>query len=244
MKSVKIILLCGKKRVGKDTVAEYLVKKYGYKQYGLADNLKKMAQDLVKLMYNMTYFDNPFHTYKKDKCGFSIRKSGSVVSVKEVDYIDKPNILSFRSFLQKLGTDVLRNTFGNDIHCRGIWSKIVEQMNDKSGNDNVLKVVISDCRFEDEMLYFVKKMNKHKNIDVKSIMITRTPKVEENLFKDIFGTDDKKSLEKMKKKINDDKENEQFLVHPSELVSFKTNYRVENNGSFNELYQKIDNIMG
>jgi hypothetical protein len=40
-----IIGLIGKKRSGKDTVAEYLVQEHGYKRYGFADPMKEMLKE-------------------------------------------------------------------------------------------------------------------------------------------------------------------------------------------------------
>jgi len=44
-----IVLLCGKKRVGKDTVADYLCKFYGFVKYSLADPMKKACQEIFVL---------------------------------------------------------------------------------------------------------------------------------------------------------------------------------------------------
>lgn len=44
-----IILLCGKKRVGKDTVADYLCKNYGFIKYSLADPMKKACKEIFML---------------------------------------------------------------------------------------------------------------------------------------------------------------------------------------------------
>lgn len=41
-----IVFLAGKQRAGKDTVAEYLVKEYGFKRAAFADKLKELASDL------------------------------------------------------------------------------------------------------------------------------------------------------------------------------------------------------
>ena len=44
-----IILLCGKKRSGKDTIAEYLVENYNFKHYKITQKLK----DCVKVLFNI-----------------------------------------------------------------------------------------------------------------------------------------------------------------------------------------------
>lgn len=45
----QLIFLIGKQRAGKDTVADYLVRKYGFKKAALADKLKEVASDLFQM---------------------------------------------------------------------------------------------------------------------------------------------------------------------------------------------------
>jgi dephospho-CoA kinase len=40
------IALTGKARAGKDTVAEYLVERYGYSRFAFADDIKRIAKDI------------------------------------------------------------------------------------------------------------------------------------------------------------------------------------------------------
>jgi len=44
-----IILLCGRKRVGKDTVADYLCEIYDFVKYSLADPMKKACKEIFML---------------------------------------------------------------------------------------------------------------------------------------------------------------------------------------------------
>jgi adenylate kinase family enzyme len=46
MEQLKLIGISGKKGSGKDTLGNYLVKKYGYKQYAYADSLKNVCREL------------------------------------------------------------------------------------------------------------------------------------------------------------------------------------------------------
>ena len=56
MSKPTIILLSGWKRSGKDTVADYLVKEFGYKRLGFADPLKDLTATLFDIKRN--YFDD------------------------------------------------------------------------------------------------------------------------------------------------------------------------------------------
>lgn len=53
-----IVLLCGKKRVGKDTVADYLCKNYGFVKYSLADPMKWACMEIFELNYNQLWGDS------------------------------------------------------------------------------------------------------------------------------------------------------------------------------------------
>ena len=53
-----IIGLSGKKRVGKDTVADYLVSKYGFIKYSFADPIKAVAKILFGFSENQLYGNN------------------------------------------------------------------------------------------------------------------------------------------------------------------------------------------
>lgn len=53
---MSIVVLTGYKGSGKDTVANYLVHKYKYKQLAFADVLKKMASEIYSL--DSSYFDD------------------------------------------------------------------------------------------------------------------------------------------------------------------------------------------
>jgi hypothetical protein len=98
-----------------------------------------------------------------------------------------------RYFLQKIG--MIFRRYNSDIWCMFIANKLKG------------KVVITDCRFENE-LKFVKNINGN----VVSIMICR------------------------KTKTKDD--------HISEKIDFKTDHSIDNNGTINELNNKLMSILG
>jgi hypothetical protein len=53
----RIIALCGKKRVGKDTVANYICEKYGYKNVKFAEPLKGAVQALFGFTHDQIEHD-------------------------------------------------------------------------------------------------------------------------------------------------------------------------------------------
>ncbi len=54
----KCILVTGCAGSGKDTVANYLIKKYGYKKFAFADPLKKISLILFNLQRDLSYYND------------------------------------------------------------------------------------------------------------------------------------------------------------------------------------------
>jgi dephospho-CoA kinase len=124
-----IVGICGFQSSGKDTVANILVKNYGFVKLSFASALK----DIVAIIFGwsrdklegLTPEDRQWREEIDPKWAKSLNISG----------------LTPRYVLQHLATDVFRNHFHPDI-----WTKIVE--NQLSLYENV---VISDCRFANEI---------------------------------------------------------------------------------------------
>lgn len=95
-----IIGITGKARSGKDTIADVLVKNYGFVKINYADHLKKCTS----LLFN---FNND-QMYNKEK------------DIIDVRYNKTP-----RELLQWFGTDVMRKQFDNDF-----WINHVENQFD------------------------------------------------------------------------------------------------------------------
>lgn len=122
---MKLIALTGLPRSGKDTIAEYLGRRYGYARLAFADPLKKAASVLL----------------------------GRPLSEMEgADGFDREAVLpewgfTTRWFLQVLGTECLREQVRPDF-----W---VQRMRNTIQNQRVLGVssrfVITDCRFPNEV---------------------------------------------------------------------------------------------
>jgi len=123
-KMPKIIALCGYRGSGKDTAAEYLVKKYKYNHYKISEKLK----EVIKLLFNLDDNDLEQHKDKiNDKWGIEPRK-----------------------IMQFIGTDMfqykLQELFPNIGKDFWIKSLFTDELINKIKNEDH-KIVISDLRF-------------------------------------------------------------------------------------------------
>lgn len=127
-----IIGLHGRKQSGKDTIARYLISEYGFTKLAFADKLKEAVANLF---------------------GMSLEE---VDQFKEVGIDDIPLVeinlqirnttewcFSWREFLQRFGTEMGRNTFGEDFWVE-IWHKALMEIGSST------PVVVTDVRFENE----------------------------------------------------------------------------------------------
>lgn len=122
---MKIVGISGYATAGKDTLGLALAD-YGYQRFGFADIMKEAAYAL----------DTPVRMY--DGAWSSVQP---LVDAYGWDKAKKmfPDI---RRLLQRLGTEVGRNLFGQDF-----WVEHTMAAIDKAGLD---KAVITDCRFANE----------------------------------------------------------------------------------------------
>ncbi len=114
-----VIALCGPAGSGKSTVADYLVTKYGASRYGFATPLKEMVSRAL---------------------GFTREQMYGTQEQKEA--VDPRYGHSPRWFLQRIGTEGCRQTFGEDFWTSQCLDAIVRQ--------NQAVTVIEDMRFVDE----------------------------------------------------------------------------------------------
>jgi hypothetical protein len=129
MNNRKIIGVVGFINSGKDTVAEYLISK-GYKRESFAGVLK----DIVSIVFGW------------DRELIEGRTNESREWREQIDsyWSNRLSIknLTPRWVLQNWGTDVIRENFHNDI-----WIASLEKKLSNSNNN----IVISDCRFQNEI---------------------------------------------------------------------------------------------
>lgn len=155
-----ILALAGKAGVGKDTMADVLVKKHGFTRVSLADPLRELCSKVFRLDYNM-FLDHD----KKDKeintvtlDYHHIDKIREIVQNEwgyVIDYETRENMEEYydeefetpRDILRCIGTKLLRNCISRDIWIELAMSKI---------QTIGPKVVITDCRFQNEREAFAK----------------------------------------------------------------------------------------
>lgn len=133
-KKIILIGLCGKARVGKDTVADYLVDALMFQKYSFAGPLKRAVCEMFGITMDM--FENeelkekviPFWGY------------------------------SPRQMAQKLGTEGGRDLFDKNIWVRRAhihWQSLLKSSQvitniDESLSPSIQGLVVSDIRFENE----------------------------------------------------------------------------------------------
>lgn len=140
-----IILLCGTKRVGKDTVADYLCNNYGFIKYSFADPMKWACMEIFMLNYAQLWEE-------------------------EKDVIDTRLGITPRKLLQVFGTELFQFDLYNHIPelldkipLRTLWVQRFKWWYEDNKDKDV---VISDGRFIHE-LEAIEKM------DGLSVMIRR-----------------------------------------------------------------------
>jgi hypothetical protein len=117
-----LIGICGKKFSGKDTMADYLVSRYGFKKMAYADGLKKACRELF--MFSEEQCSNP--------------------RLKEVT--DPRWGISPRTAFQMVGTDWVRHQFRRDFWVQRMRVHLEEEIR----KDPSVRIVVSDVRFENE----------------------------------------------------------------------------------------------
>jgi hypothetical protein len=131
-----LIGLGGCKRVGKDTAAQWLIDEQGYTRLAFADKLKEAVASLFGI--SIEQVDH----FKQE--GVHVEIDLPVTS----DYINDKLVLSWREFLQRFGTEMGRNTFGQNFWIRQ-WSDSYTALWVMQP-DEAQKVVVTDVRFENE----------------------------------------------------------------------------------------------
>jgi hypothetical protein len=131
-----LIGLCGAAGAGKDSVANVLVDKFGFKRYAFADAVRDAALAIDPFVDTITWEHmNP------EKSGKQPVRLASVVDRLGWD-IAKREIPEVRRLLQVIGTEVGRQILGVDC-----WVNIVAR---KWYLDGYPDAVITDCRFQNE----------------------------------------------------------------------------------------------
>lgn len=139
-----IIGLSGYAGAGKDTVGQILVEEFGYTRKAFADKVKEAACVLLDIPIENVDF------YKNDPAReVGVFREGNLKSGTWFPIFNKKPI-TFRHFLQRMGTEVGRDIFGKDF-----WLDMVIPFLDPEGyafsKDIPELLVITDVRFENEV---------------------------------------------------------------------------------------------
>lgn len=125
-----IIGLTGQLQSGKDTVADHLVKNYGFEKVGFSDSLYECVGAL---------FDLDRETIERFKvegveCYFARSNEWPKITL--------THPITMRQILQRMGTDVVRDIIGKDTWVRILVQKFIDNQN--------IDYVVRDVRFDNE----------------------------------------------------------------------------------------------
>lgn len=123
-----IIGLMAKKRSGKDTIADYLIKEYGFERYGFADPIKVGVGEMFDFNHEQLYGD--LKEVVDDRWGVSPREVLQAFGT-ELSQFDLPRHLPA---LAPIGRAIW-------VHRFKIWYESRPEKN----------IVLSDCRFLHEV---------------------------------------------------------------------------------------------
>jgi hypothetical protein len=210
-----IFLINGKARSGKDTIADYIVEKTGAKKLFFAKPLK----DMSKKYFNLT----------DDECS------------------DHKTEVS-RRILQGLGS-LFREEFD-----KSYWAnQVIDKINEDLSEDVSKHFVISDCRYRNEIIELCASFDHNKFHEIIKRLDPedwRKYKIEYYGNLDILSERYYDNLESIgcrtiKIARSNGPKIEYGSNHASEndLNSFYFDYLIENSGTLEDLYKKVDDLI-
>lgn len=218
-----IIGVAGEKKHGKDTVAQYLVKEYDYQQRAFADHLKELCSRIFNVplqnMYDETKKEAPFANLVDLEITLNH-------ALKLVDMI----MLEYQGAIHP-----------SDLHAiiHKLWSKnrftSIRDMLQFVGTDILRDLVDPDYHYNT-----VVKWIRDNNITKAVISDVRFPNERDNLERD-FGDQAVTFLvmrPSLQRNETSGHASENSLGNPEDY-----NFIIDNDGSLEDLYQKIEIIM-
>lgn len=122
---------------GKDSLADVLVRDYGYRKYAWADTLR-LAAEAINPIVGLDVAPDDLTAWKLIRYNDAVAEHG-YTRAKEL-------FPALRDFLQKLGTD-----FGRNMVHDNIWvNATLERIDREVGLDEDAKIVFTDTRFPNE----------------------------------------------------------------------------------------------
>lgn len=128
-----VIGLTGRKLAGKDTAAQYFVDKHGFEQVAYADVLK----DAVCALFNV---DRKWLEDHKSDVYTRVQIARHYSEGQLKDATEYKSEMSLRQFLQRAGTEMGREVFGQSFWVNQLYDRLQDNKN----------YVISDVRFNNE----------------------------------------------------------------------------------------------
>lgn len=138
---MQLIGVTGYKRSGKGSIAAALAP-LGFKEYGFADELRRMAAAINPIIS----IDKASHE-DWQRCAQVLGRSSDIRYcdlLNEFGYEGAKAIPDFRLFLQRLGTEGIRESFGPNA-----WVNILQARLDREQPE---RAIITDVRFDSEAL--------------------------------------------------------------------------------------------
>jgi len=203
----KTVFISGFKNSGKDTVANYLVNTRNYRKDSFAASLK----DITGILFG----------WDRAMLEGDTSESRAQREIPDEWWTERLGIndLSPRYALQLVGTEALRNNFHNDIWVASVEKRII---------DNNNPTVLSDCRFQNELLLCDK-------LGGSTVCVMRGdyPEWWDTAIEANMGSD--AAIRKMA----------DLEIHTSEYnwIGFPFDYVIENNGTIEELYEQVKEIL-
>lgn len=197
---------------GKSTVADILVEQFNFKKESFAGTLKDVVASIFSWDRNLLEGDTK-----------ESREWRETVDTWWADKLDMPG-LTPRKVLQLWGTEVARDGFHNDIWVLSLMNKL------RDSSDNI---VITDCRFRNEFETI-------RKLGGKAIRVTRGPEPE---WYELAVKANSCSCDTTRQQHIIHLETK-YKVHASEYssIGFDYDYVIQNDGTFDELREKIHRI--
>ena len=212
-----IIGICGFIGSGKDTVADYLVNFHGFRRDSFASTLK----DAVSVVFG---WDRELLEGRTTEA----RAWREQVDPWWAERLNMPN-LTPRLVLQLWGTEVARKGFHDDIWIASLENKL------RGSQDNI---VISDCRFPNEIKSIKQAGGKVVWVQRGDLPDWYSVALLDNKSQGKHATADKEKRQiGMRYQYPD--------VHASEWAWIGTEFdaEIDNNGSIEELYAQVKNLL-
>lgn len=195
---LKVIGFAGPAQNGKDTCADFLVDKFGYTKYGMADPLKEMLYVLnPDISYKHLIENSDIHqTIFKEPCN---KSANLKLIVDTVGWEDAKQIPEIRRLLQVFGTEVGREMIDEDL-----WVNLADRF-----IHNHTATTIAGVRFPNE----AELIRKHNGIIIQVI---------------------RPDTDLLTKSAN---------KHTSETSKIDPDFTIINDGTVEDLYTKLDQIV-